>query len=534
MALKVLICDDELLICELLQRLIPWEELGFEIIDIVYNGKDALEKIYAKKPDVVITDVRMPDIDGLELVKIVSDKQLPIKFIMISGHRQFEYAYTAIKYNVEDYLLKPIKGQELCAILLKIKSLYEKNAEAKQKLEISRNVIHEKLLESILSCQKLSNSFTEINRQYGFHFQPGIFFVAVVDFDYLSSLHEISEQQKKYIHEKTITRIIDILLEECFDYAYITKGSQTVLLLNIQPENSRFSNLKNKLLQALSHQNMILDFADVYKTTLCFGQAVYTPEMLSTSWETAKYLSESRMLLGCGGYLEYKQQPHSDINPEKLFPLSQWEKLATIIQHLDIVEFQSWIHSLIDEVKSASKMDTAISYKTGQYFIQKFNFYCQKYDYQIPVSLSEKLIPPNLPMYQFRMYWNTIENTVTDIFTLLTQSSTNTVSMAVQKAKYYIAEHLADTISLDSVAEIVNLNPAYFSFLFKKETGKNFLEYLTECRMSKAKSLLSDTNLPITEIANQAGYYDTKYFSKLFKKSCHISPKQYRQLYWRN
>lgn len=183
--LKVLIADDEEKICQLIQKLIDWESLGMGIAGVANNGIEAFEMIENQMPDVVVTDIRMPGYDGLDLVKKTRELGLGVEFVIISGYRHFEYAQTAIKFGVSDYLLKPIRKDELTETLRKIKIRYEEKNEQityeervrlAMKSDVERlrttwfsNILYRERREQDNSCLE------EINEQYYYKMQPGVF-----------------------------------------------------------------------------------------------------------------------------------------------------------------------------------------------------------------------------------------------------------------------------------------------------------------------------------------------------------------------
>ena len=162
--MKILIADDEMKICQLISHLIDWDAMGLEVVDIVNDGKAAYESICKNHPDIVITDIRMPNFDGLELIRLCKEKFPNVYFIIISGYGEFSYAKNAIKYGVEDYLLKPIKKKELEGALTKIKEKYDTNYTDEQEKERLRSIantskdkIQQSFLTNMIRCANDSN-----------------------------------------------------------------------------------------------------------------------------------------------------------------------------------------------------------------------------------------------------------------------------------------------------------------------------------------------------------------------------------------
>ncbi|EOR27020.1 AraC family transcriptional regulator, partial [Clostridium sartagoforme AAU1] len=181
--MKVIIADDEVKVCQLIYKLIDWKELDMEVVGISHNGIDALEQVKEKKPDIVITDIRMPGYDGIELIRLCREINEYIDFIIISGYAQFEYAQKVIKYGVCDYLLKPIKKEELINNLEKMKEKYadrmnkltnEEKLKARLKVDIEK--LRSRIFTEILlnkSIQNLDLKIQNINEEYHYKFQEG-------------------------------------------------------------------------------------------------------------------------------------------------------------------------------------------------------------------------------------------------------------------------------------------------------------------------------------------------------------------------
>ena len=184
--LRVVLADDENKVILLMQKLIDWEALGYEIAGTANDGLRALELVREKQPHLLITDVRMPGCDGIELIQRAKALQPKLHFIVISGYRKFEYAQNALKYGVEDYLLKPLKQEELTGILLRLKEKMGQEAALEFQLKRSGEHQQELLLDALLGTAERGTSFLsagQANGEYGFHFGSGTYAAAVIRVD---------------------------------------------------------------------------------------------------------------------------------------------------------------------------------------------------------------------------------------------------------------------------------------------------------------------------------------------------------------
>ena len=185
--LKVVLADDEKKILLLLQKLIDWERLGYEIVGTANDGLRALELVRELHPDLLITDVRMPGCSGIELIQQAKELQPDLHFIIISGYRQFEYAQNALKYGVEDYLLKPLKKEELTGILMRLSDKLGEEAALEFQLKRSKERQQDLLLESLGNAAEHQQPFLAYADE-GFYAAEGVCFAAVVRVDLVGAI----------------------------------------------------------------------------------------------------------------------------------------------------------------------------------------------------------------------------------------------------------------------------------------------------------------------------------------------------------
>ena len=242
--LKVVIVDDEKMICSLISQLLDWEELGAKIVGMAYTGTEALEMIQEQRPDIIISDIRMPGYDGLELIKRTKEAGIESEFIMISGFKQFEYAQNAMKYGVKYYLLKPIEEGKLTEIIKEIAENIacrkaQKNHEMRieQELQETRDKMKKRFLTSILSNEERREETVDqllVNEEYNTTFKEGAFQAVFIKLDTDKEM-EVSDNSVIAEMEKQ-TKIFE---EVCEEYILTNMHSGIIVLLNyeIKKEN---------------------------------------------------------------------------------------------------------------------------------------------------------------------------------------------------------------------------------------------------------------------------------------------------------
>lgn len=237
--MKVVIADDEQKICQLIQLLIDWEALGMEIAAVVHNGVDAVEAVKEYQPDIMITDIKMPGYDGLEMISRAKEINPELEFIIISGYRNFNYAQQAIKYGVKDYLLKPIGEQELREALNNIRVKYMERKEAlsqeealKMKIQSNIDRIRVDALKLFLNRKyRMEDMALEaVNEAYHFHFQAGCFRMVMVKLD---GIYHVNRTELEYMEHKVLQILEHKLRPVCIDMECTMEPDAFCIILNL-------------------------------------------------------------------------------------------------------------------------------------------------------------------------------------------------------------------------------------------------------------------------------------------------------------
>ncbi len=536
-SLRVLIAEDEIAIANLIRSLIDFDRLHLEFAGFALNGESAYEMILEKKPDIVVTDISMPVLSGLDLIKKVQDEKLPVHFIIISGLTYFNYALSALKMGVEDYLLKPINKEELNDVLektiLKIASARKIDYQI-QKLGLDSHLQALKLRRTFLTDILYNKEYpsnaeeTSINNEYGYSFLAGTsFLMGITLVDGISSLNLPTQN---VIIEQLMRSFQTELKKHCIDMEVYNKNNQFVFLLNYHP------NQEGQVLGAIA---FMLDDMTTYlenygqlKLTVSCGVPAVKIQGLPYSMETAQKALIARILLGSHQILYAKNLLKQNTSPENIPSISELSALRSCIEIHDRKKLESLLKKMFQE--------TAARCKNCPHLL--LDSFCQMFSALLSDFSQHKMISVSLPDTYLR-YCDAIETydalhplisfTVSFLTEILpiSEQADNRENRLIQTAKTYIADHYNENLRLEDVAEQIYLAPSYFGVLFKKETGESFSSYLTLVRMEKAKELLHDTRYNIAEVAAAVGYTDKRYFSRLFKEQVGVTPKEYRKIY---
>lgn len=535
MICKVLIADDEEKICQLIEKLIDWQALGMEVVGVANNGIEALEKIETLAPNVVVTDIRMPGYDGLDLVKRTRDLGLGVEFVIISGYRHFEYAQTAIKFGVSDYLLKPIRKNELTETLQKIKERYEEKNEQltyeeRVRLAMKSNVeqLRTTWFSNVLYRERREQDnrcLNEINEQYYYRMQPGCFQIVCVKFDG-GSMHE--EKNLEFLTDKTTQAATQMLASLVYDWELYVENSHIYLLLNYQEEEKKA--IRRQCKSMLNELALLESILEGTRVTIGFGTAVEDIAKLRLSLRSARYLVEQRLVSGTGKLLEGELRDGANLAGDAWFTEFN-QAMSLALESLDRQQIRDCLQKLKTELLGIPDV-------TGHEVLQMCREVCNLYLFFMKnhkISLEQNFIER---FNQGAEYCASAEELLRYLMKEIAVSYDSAVAGKLQEdnrpirvAKQYIREHYHRAITLEDVSEVAGFNTTYFSSLFKKETGKTFLEYLSGVRMEQAKVLLKETNKNVASICEEVGYSDVKYFTKGFTKYTGLKPNEYRKLY---
>ena len=536
--LKVLIADDEKGICRLLQYLIDWTAYGMEIIRVVHTGMDALSCIREEHPDIVITDICMPGYSGIDIIRESKAKNPDIHFIMISGYREFEYARDALKYGADDYLLKPIKKEELTAALCRIINerieTQQSNSSREELLLYVQDTARSfrenfiiQLLEGTISPKWLTSSYCR--EKLHWKFSGDRFLCIAVKVDVPNE--KISyEERIDFFSKKGILILEQQAAEHKMTCCCGLKGDVLLAVLNADEKNiSETDEILHRLLfqirEHMKQQSLHLHI------TIGKGEMVNTTSLLISSMQHAVCALWERIMRNSDSIIEY--QDSMDCCRTTL-NLTDKKRL---LKALEISDFPESLH-ILEEIKSNAGNDRDLS-GYGCYSL------CREIASTVFLGIDLQF-PKDALTEEKENLGFCLENSVTkaDLFNSLKQyiqsasdklklQKESASSKPIREARNYIAQHFrSPELDLEEVSRAIGFNPSYFSRTFKEETGKKFIEYLTDLRMQESQKLLSETDLPISRIAEMAGYRDDKYFSRAFKKYSGLKPKEYRKLYF--
>ena len=542
--LKIFLAEDEVIVRETIKRMIPWEELGFELVGEAADGEMALPLLIRQKPDLLITDIKMPFMDGLTLAKLAK-KELPeLKIVILSGYDDFNYAKQAINIGVEDYLLKPITKNALIERISEIRSRYEHEKTQKEYYEkFQREMQAYEKNSSRDFFEALVRGSMDMMEVYKKAEKLGVDIVAeaynILIFT-MNSEEDFSGQKEGYSEWEAESLE---MLEEFFS------GHPSAMLFrsNIFSYGVLLKGQKESIKEITKEcvgkiQGILKRKESKREWFLAVGQPVERLSQIKKSYHTAarafsqRYLYDENILY----YNEMEMMEHrsgqADTNDNAYLKKVDVNALnPAILQKFLSNGLQEETENFVKDYFYAIGQEPMESLVFRNYVILNVRFSMLSFLKSLGCD-TEEMEPENTEEILAESGKN-IESAITyakkmisQAITIRDQNSGNKNRSILKTAVDFIDEHYMDEdISLNTAANVANVSSNHFSALFSQNMGQTFIEYLTTLRMNKAKELLRCTGMRSSEVAGEVGYKDAHYFSYLFKKTQGMTPSEYRK-----
>ena len=520
MSYKVFLVEDEAVTREGIRDNVDWLASGFEFCGEAADGEMALPLLRTAQPDVLITDIKMPFMDGLQLSKIMRERMPWVKIIILSGHDEFEYAQQAIKIGVTDYLLKPITVQSLQNALQKLTVQLDRERQAQQHLkklqgqvEENRSTLRERLLFKLIVGAVSPQELIETCQMLGLDLIARHYLVAILKL-------ELSDCTEQYEHEEyqQMQNAVMGLIEKNPD-AYTLRRDWGDLILIMKGNTREYLEEERDFL--LDEIRQVIAKTR-YKLTVGVGTTKkQTADICQSFVEALAYLQSS--VNGDDG-LKHALEQAELLKVDK----SAVEKyLRSGVKDGFDEFFNKYIKPLGETALKSNLIKNYIFADVVLATAKLVTDLGGEVDKVVPELNSMEIIMSNIKsMEQLR---EQVRKIVTTALAYRDDQPKGQYKALIHQANEFIEQHYADPdLSLNEMAALVNLSASHFSVVFSQETGHTFKEYLTDIRIRKAKELLRMTGLRSADIADRVGYNDPHYFSSVFKKHTGLSPSEFR------
>lgn len=531
--IKVFLVEDEMVIRRGIKNSIDWEKEGYIFCGEASDGELAYPMIIKEKPDILITDIRMPFMDGLELCKLVK-KELPnIKILILSGYDEFDYAKEAIRLGVTEYLLKPISSGKLLEALNGVSESIRREKEDKDLVrkymeEMRENTEHEKqkFFEQMIAGNLSMADALETGKKYEMNLSAGMYNLLLFRFTLGKENRKSGELlgEAEYAIEKLTER-----LEYVFEFQRGVEGWAFLLMADNEEQMSeRVKELSKDLEEIMKNYSTIAYFGGI-------GQPVARLRELEESFREAERALAARFTMELNRIISVEDirmaQNVDTLDDIEITSFGEIEKTRTMLEKFLNNGAEDEIDVYINELPEENLKSVLMrQYIIMDAYIVMMSF-CEKIE-GIEGEMqaqSEELKNSMKTIQTLEEIKNYIRMLLKKIIGVRDTISGRRYSDIIEIAKDQIRKtYMSDEISLNTIAAEVGMSPSYFSSIFSKEMGKTFVEYLTEIRMDRAKELLMCSSMKTSEIGYEVGYKDPHYFSYIFKKTQNCTPKEFR------
>ncbi|MFC5648220.1 response regulator [Paenibacillus solisilvae] len=526
--MKVMIVEDEPLLREGLIRKIDWSQLDLQLAGEASDGLEAISQLEQYKPDIILTDVRMPGMDGLQFISKVHASLPHTKFVIISGYNEFEYVREAMQYNVKDYLLKPVDRDKLHTLLSSLcRQLRDEKQAAAEHSKLSK--LEQLMRQSDLEAADFQ--FTHLLTEQGADFRRHLLTLGESTYWTAASIQitpqlnnaRFKESDHALARFAVLNLIHDTPLSNkiksvAFKHAYHPEEIVWFLGCRSLPELHQMAEeLEETLVWSAEHLGLCVSIG--------IGSPKQEQSKLRISYLEARHHLKNRLLFGDG-------RVYADDccgNARQGYPLltEQAQKaLSSMLVERNYKEFIQYAQRLFQDLANGPTP----RYEQLEYLYTEIIHLLRRHTAKKGIHLSPEDELKTLVNLEDMKSWNDIIPILEQQLSMLDRKEDRSPSCddIIHSVQQYVEQHFAENLSLQWVTDSYYIHPNYFSKRFKQVVGISFNDYVTRVRMERSKELLAATTMKIARISQLVGYEDQNYFCNVFKKATGISPSAYR------
>ncbi|MCI7814097.1 MAG: response regulator [Lachnospiraceae bacterium] len=524
---NILLVDDEADVLQAMKRKIDWEALGFRMAGTAENGQEALELAEQMHIDVVLTDIKMPFMDGLTLCKKLKENYRNIKVVIYSGFDDFEFAREAIHLEAEEYLLKPISAKDLENVFRKIKESLDKEFAERRNVDKLREYyqkslpsMQEQLFVSILEGRVTVEKAAALLTAYEMNLEANCYSATILKAD-------VKDSSMVQLINLSLKDLVEDYLKEQMRF-YSCVYLDRIVVLFMMDSAAEMADVLYHLEQIIKMGSRMLDV----NITASAGQTCDELLNIASSYQEAQNAMEYRAILGGSNQVIYIND--IEPSPEDSVPFQEfdYQDILRAVKLGEREETERAIRKFVDNLR-----DKAVTPNQYQIACMELLTEFTKIGRAYKLSTREIFGSDTIPwqeVYQFSSLeeleqW--LREVCTNLRRTLRHERSDSTTKLTEKAKEYIEAHYKESdLSAETLCRYLNVSTAYFSTIFKREVGRGFSAYLTKVRLEHAIELLMTTEDKTYVIAEAVGYTEPNYFSYVFKKEYGISPSKYRAM----
>lgn len=529
MKIRVMIVEDEPIIRMGIASVLPWEEMDCEVVALAENGVDGLEKAEIFQPQLVISDIRMPKMDGLSMIETLVSINPDIQVILLTGYKEFEYAQKAIAFGVSNYILKPVDQDELLCVVKELVDKIKKSIALKREKELlkakvkeSQPILRDKFISSLLFSSP-ETIFRICEKMEYFNLQIERFAILNIEIDFFHELEKgFTEDDVQILLFLIVEQIEEVLLD--YGYSAITfhhkksvyaiMGSNNeAICMELLPEYAREL---GERIESSGKFTVSIGISRIYEGAVNIRKARI---------EADKCVDQS-YYLGAGSVVCYSDLQNISENEENATEIETDPFYEALSQGGDIRAKAECMCEQLKKVKNIIIVKSTVTELISKSYRSLMEDYGE----------SSELLESFETMMEKACYAKSLQNFV-DIMDeasgwieeFISQKRLSRTQYIMDRAVQYMRENCRREISLEEVADQVYVSKWYFSKLFRKEKGIKFSDYMSALRIEQAQKIIRENpNLKNYEVADMVGFGNVRYFSQLFKKITGKTPSEFR------
>lgn len=520
--LKVLLVDDEVLTIKMLQNIIEWEVYGLEIVATATDGLEAYEQFITYLPDIIITDIKMPNLNGIDFIQKVRSVNAEVEFILVSAHADFEYVKKAMKLGCSDYILKPIDEYELTnsikKIVFKISGQIAKDQLVeKSKLQMKKNILSN-YMKTGINVHAAKRLIKELRISFHYYHLMNISISNDTINEY-ENLSYLINTQMDYIVKR-----LEQIISEHVEHLLFEYDGQFWMVLIFESNINKIITLSQKVIEFIKTEFGL-------HTCICFSNKANSLEQLPLMYSRVLLLNRYSFYQNDEAILGYGYNC-AEQEFDKINMIDETKNMSILINQLDTAGAIQKLNEVLN-----------ISHDIGPNSLDLIYEFC----YEVILTIKKILTVNNIVdaaaneilnlSYEDLMNYVTMKELKKFMIKVIQSISNSNVvdykvkyTEPVEQSIEILKRQYDQNISLDDICNEIAVSKNYFCYLFKREVGQSVWSYLTDIRINKAKELLENTDMKSYEIAFHIGYDNPSYFSKVFKKYENVTPNEYRQI----
>ncbi|QGQ95187.1 response regulator [Paenibacillus psychroresistens] len=517
---KVLLVDDEMLDLEGMERLLPWDSLNMKIVASLNSGFEALDYLKEYPIDILVSDIKMPIMSGLELASRALEMYPKLRIVFVSGYEDFHYAKKAIQLNASGYVLKPFNDDEMIQVLSDVRDSLHHELEWERMENVQKqhmNLAYDEMMHQWIEGKSGGEGFLSWIKQTQPSITVGTYQLGLLELDDVSwKLEGQSEDEQEMIVNKALAVLSAGCKAEGISLHCQTDISRMALIIEGDDPRAKLERILNYMSKY-----------SLFTTTASLGQ-VTSFEQLPESYRTAKEVLSYKIFCGKNGIITFedtKSYEQQDIQNVDDF----LQTLFIAITNYDLVQIDDCLEDLYKQVKNYGKKMTV--YNVTLHIITKLDSFLSSMNENLKSILGIELKSLDI-LYRFETMddiksW--LRRRLFEISEMLLLKKQRKNRKLIDEIEQYVQKHMSTNLTLRDVANFFAFSPNYLGHLFKEENEEYFSDYVIKIRLEKAAELLRNPKLKVYEIADQVGYKSLTYFSRQFREKYGITPGDYRK-----